>query len=80
MTKWLLDNLDMNQYETKVVFANTGREREETLEFIHNCDLHFGFGTIWVECITNPEHGRELPPVLLLTKPQVATGNRSRKV
>lgn len=43
MTKWLLDNLDMNQYETKVVFANTGREREETLEFIHNCDLHFGF-------------------------------------
>lgn len=58
MTKWLLDNLDMNQYETKVVFANTGREREETLEFIHNCDLHFGFGTIWVECITNLEHGK----------------------
>lgn len=46
MTKWLLDNLDMNQYETKVIFANTGREREETLEFIHNCDLYFGFGTI----------------------------------
>lgn len=58
MTKWLLDNLDMNQYEIKVVFANTGREREETLEFIHNCDLQFGFNTIWVECITNPEHGK----------------------
>lgn len=27
MTKFLLDNLDFNQYETKVVFANTGRER-----------------------------------------------------
>jgi hypothetical protein len=32
-----------------VVFANTGQEREETLEFVKQCDDHFGFGTVWIE-------------------------------
>lgn len=58
MTKILLESLNKDIYETKVVFANTGKEREETLEFIHECDMRWGFNTIWVECITNPCHGR----------------------
>ena len=41
-----------------VLFANTGREHPKTLEFIRNCDEHFGFGTIWVEAIVNPKHGK----------------------
>jgi hypothetical protein len=34
-----------------VVFANTGEEREETLEFIKACDEAFGFKTVWVEAV-----------------------------
>lgn len=48
MTWWLLNNMK-NKYEMIVVFANTGREREETLEFVNKCDIEFGFNTIWVE-------------------------------
>lgn len=48
MTKWCLDNLS-NSYEIVVVFANTGKEREETLEFVSECDKRFGFNTVWVE-------------------------------
>ena len=58
MTKMLLDNLDRTEYEIKVVFANTGKEREETLQFIRECDTRWGFNTVWVECITNPERGK----------------------
>lgn len=36
-----------------VVFANTGQEREETLEFVRQCDEHFGFGTVWIEAVQN---------------------------
>lgn len=56
MTKMLLDNFQY-QYDMIVVFANTGREREETLQFVRECDNRWNFNTIWVECITNPENG-----------------------
>jgi len=55
MTKWLLENKS-DQYEMKVVFANTGEENEKTLEFIDKCDRLFGFDLTWVECVTNPEN------------------------
>ena len=58
MTKLLLDRVDRNEYEMMVVFANTGKEREETLEFINECDVRWGFNTIWVECVTNPQMGK----------------------
>ena len=51
MTKLLLEKLNPNEYEIKVVFANTGKEREETLEFVRDCDIRWGFNTVWVECI-----------------------------
>lgn len=44
LTKWR-DKYD----EAQVVFANTGQENDETLDFVHQCDRHFGFGTVWVE-------------------------------
>jgi hypothetical protein len=55
MTKWCLEHF-ANEYEMIVVFANTGKEKEETLEFIRQCDYEFGFKTIWIEAITNPIH------------------------
>lgn len=50
MTKWLLDHKG-NEYDFVVVFANTGHEREATLEFVNNCDISFGFNTVWVEAV-----------------------------
>lgn len=58
MTKMLLERLDMNVYEVVVVFANTGKEREETLGFVRECDVRWGFNTVWVECVTNPINGK----------------------
>lgn len=55
MTKWCLDNFK-DKYEMLVVFANTGKEFNETLDFVEKCDKYFGFNCIWVEAITNPEH------------------------
>lgn len=57
MTKWCLDNLS-DKYEMVVVFANTGKEREETLQFVNECDKRFGFNTIWVEAVVNHEKGK----------------------
>lgn len=35
------------------LFANTGQEREETLEFIHRCETHWDLPVVWVEAVTN---------------------------
>lgn len=48
---------DRDKYEMVVVFANTGKEREETLQFVHKCDIEFGFNTVWVEAWVVPESG-----------------------
>lgn len=39
------------------VFANTGKEREETLAFVDRCDREFGLGIVWVEAVVSPEDG-----------------------
>jgi hypothetical protein len=48
MTQWCLSNLK-DKYEMLVVFANTGEENEETLEFVKKCDEILDFNTTWVE-------------------------------
>ena len=50
MTKWMIENLK-DKYEMIVCFANTGKEREETLEFVDKCDKKFGFNVVWIESI-----------------------------
>lgn len=32
-----------------VTFANTGKEREETLRFVHDCASHWGLNVVWLE-------------------------------
>jgi len=56
MTKKILDT-KASEYDIKVIFANTGFENEATLQFVHDCDTHFGFNTVWLEGVTNPEYG-----------------------
>lgn len=36
------------------VFANTGKEREETLRFVHDCETHWGIKVHWVEWRDTP--------------------------
>jgi len=45
-----------NRYDEIVtIFANTAQEREETLAFIHECDVRLQFHTVWVEAVVH--HG-----------------------
>ncbi len=57
MTYNLLNDLDYDEWEIIVVYGNTGKEREETLEFIRDCDTYFNFNTVWVEAVINPLKG-----------------------
>ena len=58
MTKWLLENKRDEYDDILVIFANTGQEREETLEFVDRCDKEFNFNTVWVEAVVNQELGK----------------------
>lgn len=40
-----------------VAFANTGKEREETLRFVHECEVHFGAHVHWLEYVVPAERG-----------------------
>lgn len=40
--------------EKAFVFANTGREREETLDFVNECDKRWGLDVVWVEAEIQP--------------------------
>lgn len=74
MTKIMLEKLK-DKYEMIVVFANTGEEEEATLEFIHKCDTQFNFNTVWIEAVTNPQHGKGVTPKIVNFK----TANRDGK-
>ena len=47
MSHLLLQNFDRK--DLCFVFANTGKERFETLDFIHQCDFHFKMDLTWLE-------------------------------
>jgi hypothetical protein len=49
MTWWILQNWRDRYQDILVIFANTGQENEQTLEFVRRCDEHFGFNTFWIE-------------------------------
>lgn len=58
MTHWILENLRDRYDVIRVCFANTGQENEETLEFVRDCDEHFGFETVWIEGVQFPGERR----------------------
>ena len=50
MAQWLNNHYEKYGYENIVfVFANTGLENEQTLEFVERCDKHFKLNVKWVE-------------------------------
>ena len=52
MAQWLWNN-KQHEFDMIFVFANTGEENEETLEFVEKCSDYFGFNVIWVEANVN---------------------------
>lgn len=56
MTHWILNNARDHYSDIAVVFANTGQENEQTLEFVRECDRRFDFGTVWIEAAQH--HGK----------------------
>jgi len=57
MAQWLNRHYERYGYENIVfVFANTGLENEQTLEFVDRCDKHFQLGVQWVEADVVHEH------------------------
>jgi hypothetical protein len=47
MAKIMLENYDRK--ELIFMFANTGRELPQTLDFVNECDIRWGLNMIWVE-------------------------------
>ena len=56
MCQWLLKNKSQ-EYDMVFVFANTGEENEETLDFVDYCDKKFGLNLVWVEANVHEEKG-----------------------
>lgn len=52
MAKLLWDRY-RNEYEMIFVFANTSREKEETLIFVDNLTKYFGIPVVWVEAVVH---------------------------
>ncbi len=46
--------------ETKVCFANTGKEDEATLEFVRDCGKNWGVQITWLEFIPNDPKFKEV--------------------
>ena len=45
---WRIKNEWASTHELAFVFANTGKEREETLVFVQRCSDEWGLGVVWV--------------------------------
>ena len=45
-------------YEKHYLFANTGKEREETLAFVDTLAKVWGLPIVWLECVVNPVKGQ----------------------
>ena len=58
MAKLLQELPKYKDYEKLFVFANTGKEKEETLEFIDRCDKEWGLGVVWLEAKVVHEKGK----------------------
>lgn len=59
MTWWIMNEWqERNNYEIKIVFANTGLEEPGTLRFIHRCGIKWGLDIVWVEARHKDENGK----------------------
>jgi 3'-phosphoadenosine 5'-phosphosulfate sulfotransferase (PAPS reductase)/FAD synthetase len=50
---WEIKRRYSGAYQIIFGFANTGKEREETLVFVDRCDREWGLNLVWVEALVN---------------------------
>jgi hypothetical protein len=58
MTKLIHERRAGEYDEIITVFANTSQENEQTLEFVRRCDEAWSWNVVWVEAVTDPQHGK----------------------
>lgn len=54
---------DRHNWEIVVVFANTGKEHEGTLEFVKRCGIEWNVPIVWVEARHLDDHGNRYSPM-----------------
>ena len=57
MLHYILTSGKYEDYNILVVFANTGKEREETLEFVNECSKRWNIKIHWIEYNPLKKHG-----------------------
>lgn len=74
MGKWMLDNkeavakhynIPLDKLKYIFVYANTGMEANESLEFMRDTSVNFGMDCVWVEGVAN--HGQKIKTGFRLT-------------
>lgn len=58
MVKYLKTHPKYKDQNILIVFANTGKENEETLKFVNECDKRWNLGVVWIEAVPNATHGK----------------------
>ena len=58
MCRFIQEHPKYKNYQKIFVFANTGKERDETLQFVDKCDKEMKLALIWLEAVVNPEKGK----------------------
>ena len=46
-----------DEFDKVFIFANTGKEKQETLDFINKCDIEWGLNVVWLEAKVIHEKG-----------------------
>ena len=57
MTRLCVERMSAT-HDILITFANTGCEHEKTLDFVNQCDKHFGWGVVWLESVFNLTRGK----------------------
>jgi len=58
MCKFIKEHSKYKDWNVLFVFANTGREKEQTLKFIDECDKRFELNLVWIEAIVDQTKGK----------------------
>lgn len=57
MGLFLKEHQKYKDFDKVFVFANTGKELPETLDFINQCDKEWNLNVVWLETVVNHEKG-----------------------
>lgn len=58
MARLIMEAPNYKDYEKLVLFANTGKELEATLEFVDRCDKEYNLNLVWVEAVVDQKKGK----------------------